>query len=179
MSGCIIHVWLFKILVDCTLCSCNVCQGVGESGMFYDDVKVNLKAGNGGDGCFSFRRAKYEPKGGPDGGCGGRGGNLYRKRIRMSLISLITILSPLAGQWRTGSGSDQHGANGQDLVLRVPIGTVLVDRERELRRKCLKHGDKVWCLKAVVAKAMLNLSFTNRAPQFIKSLAKQVTFVLW
>ena len=45
--------------------------------MFYDEVKVTLHAGNGGDGCFSFRRAKYEPKGGPDGGNGGRGGDVY------------------------------------------------------------------------------------------------------
>ena len=45
--------------------------------MFYDEVKVSFKAGKGGDGCFSFRRAKYEPKGGPDGGNGGRGGNVY------------------------------------------------------------------------------------------------------
>ena len=44
--------------------------------MFYDEVKVSLRAGNGGDGCFSFRRAKYEPKGGPDGGNGGRGGSV-------------------------------------------------------------------------------------------------------
>ena len=45
--------------------------------MFYDEVKVSFKAGKGGDGCFSFRRAKYEPKGGPDGGDGGVGGNVY------------------------------------------------------------------------------------------------------
>ena len=45
-------------------------------GMFYDEVKVSIKAGDGGDGCFSFRRAKYEPKGGPDGGNGGRGGSV-------------------------------------------------------------------------------------------------------
>ena len=56
--------------------------------MFYDEVKVSFKAGNGGDGCFSFRRAKYEPKGGPDGGDGGVGGNA----VSYTHLTLPTIL---------------------------------------------------------------------------------------
>jgi GTP-binding protein len=159
-----------NILAVCTLCSCNVRQSVGESSMFYDDVKVNFKAGNGGDGCFSFRRAKYEPKGGPDGGSGGRGGNLYLQADTNVADLTDYYFKPgwKAKNGEPGRGSDQHGANGQDLVLRVPIGTVLVDRERDLPvAEVLKHGDKVCVLKGGQG-GKGNAEFkssTNRAPR--------------
>lgn len=138
--------------------------------MFYDDVKVNLKAGNGGDGCFSFRRAKYEPKGGPDGGSGGRGGNLYLQADTNVADLTDYYFKPgwQAKNGEPGRGSDQHGANGQHLVLRVPIGTVLVDRERDLPvAEVLKHGDKVCVLKGGQG-GKGNAEFkssTNRAPR--------------
>ena len=91
--------------------------------MFYDEVKVNFKAGNGGDGCFSFRRAKYEPKGGPDGGDGGRGGDVYI--VGDTNVADLTDYHFKPG-WKAkngepGRGSDQHGANGEDIILRLPM----------------------------------------------------------
>ncbi|MGB0334505.1 MAG: GTPase ObgE [Opitutales bacterium] len=118
--------------------------------MFYDEVKVKFKAGKGGDGCFSFRRAKYEPKGGPDGGDGGRGGNVY--------IVGDTNVADLTGfyfkpGWQAkngepGRGSDQHGANGAHIILKLPIGTVVVDRETdEPVAEVLEHGQKFLLLE--------------------------------
>lgn len=152
------------------LCSCNVDLGIGESDMFYDDVKVNFKAGNGGDGCFSFRRAKYEPKGGPDGGSGGRGGNLYLQADTNVADLTDYYFKPgwQAKNGEPGRGADQHGANGKDLILRVPIGTVLVDRSSDIPlAEVLKHGDKVCVLKGGQG-GKGNAEFkssTNRAPR--------------
>ncbi|MGJ8650730.1 MAG: GTPase ObgE [Opitutaceae bacterium] len=118
--------------------------------MFYDEVKVSLKAGNGGDGCFSFRRGKYEPKGGPDGGCGGRGGNVYIEGD--TNVADLTAYHFKPG-WKAkngepGRGADQHGANGDDFVVKVPVGTILVDRETsDPVAEVLKHGDKVLILE--------------------------------
>ncbi|MFP4069950.1 MAG: GTPase ObgE [Verrucomicrobiota bacterium] len=118
--------------------------------MFYDEVKVSFKAGNGGDGCFSFRRAKYEPKGGPDGGNGGRGGNVYIEAD--TNVADLTAYHFKPG-WRAkngepGRGSDQHGARGEDLVAKVPVGTVLVDRETdEVVAELLEHGERILILE--------------------------------
>ena len=118
--------------------------------MFYDEVKVSFKAGKGGDGCFSFRRAKYEPKGGPDGGSGGRGGNVIV--VGDTNVADLTPFHFKPG-WQAkngepGRGADQHGANGEDLILRLPIGTVIVDRETdEPFCEVLKHGEKIMILE--------------------------------
>jgi GTPase len=118
--------------------------------MFYDEVKVSLKAGNGGDGCFSFRRGKYEPKGGPDGGCGGRGGNVYIEGD--TNVADLTAYHFKPG-WKAkngepGRGADQHGANGDDFVVKVPVGTILVDRETgDPVAEVLNHGGKVLILE--------------------------------
>lgn len=118
--------------------------------MFYDEVKVSFKAGNGGDGCFSFRRAKYEPKGGPDGGDGGRGGDVYI--VGDTNVADLTDFHFKPG-WKakngeTGRGSDQHGANGDDITLKLPVGTIVVDRESgDPIAEVLEHGDKVLLLE--------------------------------
>ena len=118
--------------------------------MFYDEVKVNFKAGNGGDGCFSFRRGKYEPKGGPDGGNGGRGGAVYV--IADTNVADLTDYHYKPG-WKAkngepGRGADQHGANGADIIMRVPVGTVVIDRETEEPvAEVLAHGDQVLLLE--------------------------------
>lgn len=114
--------------------------------MFYDEVKVSLKAGKGGDGCFSFRRGKYEPKGGPDGGSGGRGGNVYLEGDTNVADLTAYYFKPgwQAKNGEPGRGADQHGANGADLVVRVPVGTILVDRDSgDPIVEVLQHGDKV------------------------------------
>lgn len=118
--------------------------------MFYDEVKVSFNAGNGGDGCFSFRRAKYEPKGGPDGGDGGRGGNVYI--VGDTNVADLTDFHFKPG-WKAkngepGRGSDQHGANGEHLTLRLPVGTIVVDRDSgDPIAEVLEHGEKVLLLE--------------------------------
>lgn len=118
--------------------------------MFYDEVNVTLKAGKGGDGCFSFRRAKYEPKGGPDGGDGGRGGNVYI--VGDTNVADLTDFHFKPG-WQAkngepGRGSDQHGAKGEHLLLRLPVGTIVVDRETgEAVAEVTEHGEQVLLLE--------------------------------
>ncbi len=118
--------------------------------MFYDEVKVQFKAGNGGDGCVSFRRGKYEPKGGPNGGNGGNGGAVY--------IVADTNVADLTDyhfkpNWKAkngepGRGSQQHGANGADILLKLPEGTVVIDRETDqVVAEVLKHGEPVLLLE--------------------------------
>ena len=138
--------------------------------MFYDDVKVNLKAGDGGDGCFSFRRLKYVPKGGPDGGNGGRGGNVYI--VGDTNVADLTDYYFKPG-WKarngeTGRGNDQHGAKGEHITLRLPVGTVVVDPETyDPVAEVMEHGDEVLLLEGGEG-GKGNVQFkssTNQAPR--------------
>ena len=138
--------------------------------MFYDEVKVSFKAGNGGDGCFSFRRAKYEPKGGPDGGDGGLGGNVYI--VGDTNVADLTDFHFKPG-WKAkngepGRGSDQHGAKGEHITLRLPVGTIVVDRDSgDPIAEVLQHGDEVLLLEGGVG-GKGNAQFkssTNQAPR--------------
>ncbi|MFO8026047.1 MAG: GTPase ObgE [Opitutales bacterium] len=138
--------------------------------MFYDEVNVTLKAGKGGDGCFSFRRAKYEPKGGPDGGDGGRGGKVYI--VGDTNVADLTDYHFKPG-WRAkngepGRGSDQHGAKGAHLTLKLPIGTIVVDRETgDPIAEVTEHGETL-CLLEGGAGGKGNAQFkssTNQAPR--------------
>jgi GTP-binding protein len=118
--------------------------------VFYDEVKVNFNAGKGGDGCFSFRRAKYEPKGGPDGGNGGRGGDVYV--VGDENVADLTAYHFKPG-WKArngepGRGSNQYGAKGEDIELKLPVGTVVVDMETEEPvAEVLEHGSRVLLLE--------------------------------
>ena len=99
--------------------------------MFVDTAKIRVQAGRGGDGCLSFRREKFIPKGGPDGGNGGRGGHVVFK-VTSSLNTLThfrfqSFLRAEKGQ--AGMGSNKHGADGEDLLLEVPLGTIVRDSE--------------------------------------------------
>ncbi len=100
--------------------------------MFIDLVKVKITAGRGGDGCVSFRQEKYIDKGGPDGGDGGRGGNVIFKATR-NLNTLVDLrMEPFLAAENGVAGSKQkcRGRNGQDLIVPVPIGTLVYDGER-------------------------------------------------
>lgn len=96
---------------------------------FIDQVKVHVKAGDGGNGCVSFRREKYIPKGGPDGGDGGRGGHIIFKAKRNinTLLDFKYYQQYRAEKGQHGMGKNMHGRNGKDLVLPVPAGTLIKD----------------------------------------------------
>ncbi len=95
--------------------------------MFIDKVRINVKGGNGGAGCMSFRREAHVPKGGPDGGDGGHGGNVIVEADAgvSSLIEYRFKHHFKAERGTHGKGSRMHGATGEDLVLKVPVGTVV------------------------------------------------------
>ncbi|MBR5027182.1 GTPase ObgE [Candidatus Saccharibacteria bacterium] len=95
--------------------------------MFVDTAKVNLKAGKGGDGAVSFRHEIYIPKGGPDGGDGGKGGSIIFKADKDTNTLLDLKFTPLltAEEGRNGSGTRSAGRSGKDLIVEVPIGTVV------------------------------------------------------
>ena len=93
--------------------------------MFVDHAKIHVKAGDGGDGCLAFRREKYVPRGGPSGGDGGKGGNLYfRGTTHLNTLLPFKYRQHFkAGRGGHGSGKNRHGKDGEDLVVDVPIGT--------------------------------------------------------
>src|SRR5688572_25711659 len=98
--------------------------------MFVDEAVIHVKAGDGGDGCVSFRREKYVPKGGPDGGDGGNGGSV----VFIADVNKNTLLD-FAGRhhWKAprgehGMGKKMYGKAGEDLVLYVPPGTMVYDK---------------------------------------------------
>jgi GTP-binding protein len=107
--------------------------------MFIDEAQIWIKAGDGGDGCVSFRREKFIPKGGPDGGDGGRGGSVY-----FQTVENLDTLMDFTGKhhWRAengqpGSGKNKHGADGEDLIITVPPGTLIYDCDLNLMLKDL------------------------------------------
>ena len=99
--------------------------------MFIDRVTIQIKAGNGGDGCVSFRREKYVPRGGPDGGMGGKGGDVIVKvdREMRTLLDLYYRKSVKAQSGKHGQGKNMTGANGEDEYIMVPPGTVVEDAD--------------------------------------------------
>jgi GTPase len=102
--------------------------------MFHDRAHIHAEAGRGGDGGLSFRREKYVPRGGPDGGDGGRGGDvivLVDPSLR-DLSAYRRIKHVKAGRGGNGRGSKKHGADGEDAEIRVPVGTQLIDSAERL-----------------------------------------------
>ena len=100
---------------------------------FLDEAKVFLKSGDGGNGCVSFRREKFIEHGGPDGGDGGRGGDVIVECVDglNTLIDYRYQQHFKAGQGRHGKGANRTGADGADIVLRVPAGTQILDDDKE------------------------------------------------
>lgn len=112
--------------------------------MFHDRAHIHAEAGRGGDGGLSFRREKYVPKGGPDGGDGGRGGDVVIA-VDPSLRDLSAfrrIKHVKAGRGGNGRGSKKHGADGDDAELRVPVGTQLLDGDGRLIADLLTPGGR-------------------------------------
>ncbi|MHC5096452.1 MAG: GTPase ObgE, partial [Planctomycetota bacterium] len=105
--------------------------------MFIDEAKIRVKAGDGGHGCISFRREKYIAKGGPDGGDGGKGGDVFFV-VDPSLDTLIDFSGRhdwIARNGSCGEGANKHGADGEDLVIPVPPGTLVYDEKYDLLLK--------------------------------------------
>lgn len=100
---------------------------------FVDEVTFNIASGRGGNGLMSFRRAKYEPRGGPDGGDGGRGGALVFRATtsRNTLVDIRFNKVYRGGEGRPGGANGMTGRSGEDFVLLVPVGTVIYDVETE------------------------------------------------
>lgn len=96
---------------------------------FIDEAKIYVAAGDGGNGVASFRREKYEPEGGPDGGDGGRGGSVYviADRNLNTLIEFRYTRKYVAERGGNGASSDCYGKGGKDITLHVPVGTVITD----------------------------------------------------
>lgn len=114
--------------------------------MFVDEVSIKLIAGKGGDGCTSFRREKYIPMGGPDGGSGGRGGNI----VFVADASLNTLVDlkfhkiVKAEKGENGKGKNKTGAHAEDVILRVPVGTTITDEDTGLvLADLIEDGDSV------------------------------------
>jgi GTP-binding protein len=97
---------------------------------FIDEATIKVYAGAGGNGVATFRREKYEPMGGPDGGDGGRGGSIYAVADRNinTLVDYRYTRAFRAQRGENGRGSDCYGARGEDMMLRVPVGTVITDK---------------------------------------------------
>ncbi len=139
--------------------------------MFIDEAIVYIEAGNGGNGCVSFRREKFIPKGGPDGGNGGRGGNIIFQADpqKKTLIDYYRNPHQKAENGKGGSGSKKNGKNGTDLYLKVPVGTIIEDVGNGIILADLDQSEKM----ILVAKGGLggkgNFHFKNsvqRAPKF-------------
>jgi GTPase len=94
---------------------------------FVDHVRIHAKAGDGGNGCCSFRREKFVPRGGPDGGDGGDGGNIILKADihTDNLVSLYYEPNLRANRGAHGQGKDKHGRSGESLTVKVPVGTII------------------------------------------------------
>jgi len=110
---------------------------------FVDYVKIFVKAGDGGRGCVSFRREKYVPRGGPNGGDGGRGGHIIFKATDElnTLIDLRYHREYHAQRGQHGMGKKMHGKDGEDLIIPVPVGTIIKDADTETVIMDLdKHG---------------------------------------
>jgi GTP-binding protein len=137
---------------------------------FVDEATIEVHAGKGGDGCASFRREKYVPRGGPDGGDGGRGGSIYALADGNinTLIDYRYARIHRARDGENGRGADCYGKSAPDIVLRVPVGTVVKDGETgELIADLARDGERA-LLAAGGAGGLGNLHFkssVNRAPR--------------
>lgn len=137
---------------------------------FFDEARIEVLAGDGGNGVASFRREKYIPLGGPDGGDGGRGGSIWAVADR-NLNTLIDYRYNRifrAEKGENGHGSDRYGKGGEDMELRMPVGTVISDKLTGEIVADLDSDGKRWMIAKGGNGGLGNLHFktsTNRAPK--------------
>ena len=137
---------------------------------FVDEAQLHVKAGNGGAGSVSFRREAHTPRGGPDGGDGGKGGDVWLVADHdvASLLQFRDHPHRAAGNGGHGAGRARHGANGKDTVVKVPVGTVVKDLEGNVVADLADDGDR-WMAGAGGRGGKGNARFLSnrrRAPSF-------------
>lgn len=138
---------------------------------FIDEVTLHCASGHGGAGCVSFRREKFIPFGGPNGGDGGRGGDLIFEATKSlsTLLELRHRQHQKAERGQHGMGKDRHGAAGEDLIIKVPVGTLIKDAETgEELADLTEDGQRIVLLKGGRG-GQGNARFatsTNKAPKF-------------
>ncbi len=138
---------------------------------FIDEVKIHLKSGDGGAGCVSFRREKFIPFGGPNGGDGGKGGDVIIQASSglSTLLDLRQRPHQKAERGGNGMGKDRHGAYGESLTLQVPVGTVIKDAETDEILADLTEPEQTVVLLKGGRGGQGNARFatsTNKAPKF-------------
>lgn len=138
--------------------------------MFVDRVTIDVQAGDGGDGCVSFRRERFVPRGGPDGGDAGKGGSVFIVAHQGvdSLSALAHRKRWKAERGRHGSGNNRHGRNGSDLWIRVPPGTIVRDTKEQFVLKDLCDDGEQFTAARGGKGGRGNASFksaTDRAPR--------------
>ncbi|HMW53891.1 MAG TPA: GTPase ObgE [Zoogloea sp.] len=137
---------------------------------FFDEARIDVIAGDGGNGAATFRREKYIPKGGPDGGDGGKGGDVYAiaDRNLNTLIDYRYKRTFTAERGENGRGADCYGKGGEDIELRMPVGTVISEQESGEVIADLDHDGKRVMIARGGRGGLGNLHFktsTNRAPR--------------
>jgi len=142
--------------------------------MFIDQVELFVKAGDGGNGCVSFRREKYIPKGGPDGGDGGDGGSVYFQALDSvdTLLDFKGCKEWLAQRGRDGMGKNMFGKKGDDLIIPVPTGTTIYDRDHDIEIKDLSTADQMICVARGGRGGKGNKNFatsSNQTPRFAEN----------
>lgn len=138
---------------------------------FVDEALINVRSGKGGDGCVSFRREKFVPRGGPDGGDGGRGGDVvfHTTSRKRTLYQFRFKRQFNAGNGQNGSGKQKTGKNGQDCVIEIPPGTVIYNAETGELIRDLDQKDQKLVIASGGRGGVGNKHFassTNRSPRF-------------
>src|SRR5215467_2408450 len=112
--------------------------------MFIDEAKIRVKAGDGGNGCVAFRREQYVPRGGPSGGDGGKGGDIYMESSERHNTLVHFRFNPeyKAQRGRHGEGANKTGREGEDVILKVPVGTIVYDDETGEKVHDFSHADE-------------------------------------
>lgn len=137
---------------------------------FIDEAKIEVAAGKGGNGATSFRREKFVPRGGPDGGDGGKGGSVWAEADENTntLVEYRFVKRYQAKNGEKGHGSDRYGAGADDIVLKMPVGTLIRDLDTdEIIADLTHHGQRV-CLAKGGKGGLGNIHFkssVNRAPK--------------